>query len=91
MVRLAISLPERADRFFRQAAQGELTVRTAWTPETTRTLRRVEAAVNRLAWTVVFAALLLAGVAVYLVQGPGAPAYVLLTLAALALLLAVTR
>lgn len=91
VARLAISLPDQADRFFRQATQGELTVRAAWTPDTTRTLRRVEAAVNRLAWTVVFAALLLAAVAVYLVEGPGALTYVLLTLATIALLLAITR
>jgi predicted unusual protein kinase regulating ubiquinone biosynthesis (AarF/ABC1/UbiB family) len=88
---LALSLPGQADRFFREAAGGNLTVRTAWTPEATRTVRRVEAAVNRLAWAVVFAALLLVGVAIYLVQGPGVPAYAALALAAVALLVAMTR
>jgi predicted unusual protein kinase regulating ubiquinone biosynthesis (AarF/ABC1/UbiB family) len=91
VVRLAASLPEQADRFFRQATQGELTVRAAWTTDTMRSVRRVEAAVNRLAWAVIFAALLLAAVAVYLGQGSRAPAYVLLGLAIVALLVAVTR
>jgi predicted unusual protein kinase regulating ubiquinone biosynthesis (AarF/ABC1/UbiB family) len=91
VVRLAGSLPEQADRFFRQAAQGELTVRAEWTTETMRGVRRVEAAVNRLAWAVIFAALLLAAVAVYLGQGLGAAAYVLLGLAVVALLGALTR
>ncbi|MEJ2207528.1 MAG: AarF/UbiB family protein [Anaerolineae bacterium] len=91
LAQVAVSLPGQADRFFRQAAQGDLTVRTVWTPETTRTLRRVERAIGRLAWAVVFAALLLAGVAVYLVLGGVTLAYVLLALAGLALLGVIIR
>jgi predicted unusual protein kinase regulating ubiquinone biosynthesis (AarF/ABC1/UbiB family) len=91
VVRLVGSLPEQADRFFRQAAQGELKVQAAWTPEAMRSVRRIEAAVNRLAWAVVFAALLLAAVAVYLVQGAGVLTYVLLGLAAVAFLVTATR
>jgi predicted unusual protein kinase regulating ubiquinone biosynthesis (AarF/ABC1/UbiB family) len=91
MGRLALALPGRADRFFQQAAQGELTVRTAWTPEASRTLRRLEAAIDRLAAAAVFAALLLSGVAVYLVQGGGTVSTVLLILAGLALLLTIAR
>ena len=66
MTRLVLSLPGKADRFFGQATRGELAVRTRWSREDTRTLRRVETAVNRLASAVVFAALLLAAVAVYI-------------------------
>ncbi len=91
VARLAVSLPEQADRFFRQAAQGQLTVQAAWTTDAMRSVRRVEAAVNRLAWAVVFAALLLAAVAVYLVQGAGVLTYVLLGLAAVAFLVTATR
>jgi predicted unusual protein kinase regulating ubiquinone biosynthesis (AarF/ABC1/UbiB family) len=91
MVRLVLSLPGQADRFFGQATRGELTVRTAWSPETTRTVHRVEVAVNRLAAAVVFAALLLAAVAVYVTQGAGPVSYTLLALAAVALLVALTR
>jgi predicted unusual protein kinase regulating ubiquinone biosynthesis (AarF/ABC1/UbiB family) len=90
-VRVVLSLPGQADRFFRQAAQGQLTVRTTWAPETTQTVRRVEAAVNRLTGAVIFAALLLAAVAVYLAQGMGVVSAALLGLAALALLITLTR
>jgi predicted unusual protein kinase regulating ubiquinone biosynthesis (AarF/ABC1/UbiB family) len=62
--RVIASLPGQADRFFSQAARGQLSVRTTWDPDATRSLHGVEAAVNRLAWAVVFAALLLAAVAV---------------------------
>jgi predicted unusual protein kinase regulating ubiquinone biosynthesis (AarF/ABC1/UbiB family) len=89
--RLVLSLPGQADRFFSQAARGELTVRTAWAPEATRTLRRVETAVNRLTSAVVFAALLLAAVAVYGTQGAGPVSYVLFALAGVALLVTLTR
>jgi len=89
--RLVLSLPGQADRFFRQASQGQLTMRTSWAPEAMRTLNRVEAAVSRLAWAVVFAALLLAAVAVYVTQGGDVVSYVLFALAAIALLITLTR
>ena len=89
--RVVLSLPGQADRFFRQAAQGQLSMRTSWAPETTQTVRRVEAAVNRLAGAVIFAALLLAAVAVYVSEGMGVLGAVLFGLAALALLLTLTR
>ncbi len=91
MGRLALSLPGQADRFFQQAAQGNLTVRSAWTPEALRRLRRLEAAVDRLAGAGVFAALLVSGVAVYLIQGFGAMSTLLLVLAGLALLFTLLR
>jgi predicted unusual protein kinase regulating ubiquinone biosynthesis (AarF/ABC1/UbiB family) len=89
--RVLISLPGQADRFFRRASQGELAVRTSWPPEAVRTVRRVETAVNRLTSAVVFAALLLAAVAVYIAQGPGPVSYVLLALAVVALLATLIR
>ena len=89
--RLLLSLPGQADRFFSQALRGELAVRTAWTPDAMRTVRRVETAVNRLAAAVVFAALLLAAVAVYVTQGEGGLSYGLFALAAVALLVTLTR
>jgi predicted unusual protein kinase regulating ubiquinone biosynthesis (AarF/ABC1/UbiB family) len=91
MTRLALSLPGQADRFFGQAARGELTVRTSWSPEDRRTLRSVERAVSRLAWAVVFAALLLAAVAMYITQEGGVVAYLLFALAALAFLVSLFR
>jgi predicted unusual protein kinase regulating ubiquinone biosynthesis (AarF/ABC1/UbiB family) len=89
--RLALSLPGQANRFFTQASRGDLAVRTSWAPETAQTLHRVETAVNRLTAAVIFAALLLAGVAVYLTQGAGVTSYTLFALAAVALLVLLTR
>jgi predicted unusual protein kinase regulating ubiquinone biosynthesis (AarF/ABC1/UbiB family) len=90
-VRVLLSLPGQADRFFAQATQGKLAVRASLAPDATRSLHSVEVAVNRLAAAAVFAAFLLAGVAVYITQGMGVMAYVLLGLAALALLAMLTR
>jgi hypothetical protein len=89
--RVILSLPGQADRFFRQANLGELTVRTSWPPEAMRTVRRVETAVNRLTSAVIFAALLLAAVAVYVGQGVGPVSYTLLALATVALLVTLIR
>jgi predicted unusual protein kinase regulating ubiquinone biosynthesis (AarF/ABC1/UbiB family) len=89
--RLVLSLPGQADRFFSQATRGNLTVQTSWTPDATKTMRRIEVALNRLTSAVVFAALALATVAVYVSQGGGIVSYTLLTLAAIALLITLTR
>ena len=91
MVRLVLSLPAQADRFFGQAARGELSVRTTWSPEDTRLLRRVESSVNRLSGAVIFAALLLAAVAIYVTQGGGVVSYLLFGLAAVVLLVTLFR
>ncbi len=90
-VRLLLALPGQADRFYSQALKGELTVRTSWTPEATRTLRRVEIAVHRLTGAVIFAALLLAAVVVYATQGGGVVSYLFFALAAVALLATLAR
>jgi predicted unusual protein kinase regulating ubiquinone biosynthesis (AarF/ABC1/UbiB family) len=89
--RLVVSLPGQADRFFSQATRGELNIRTSWSADSTQTLRRVETAVNRLVWAVIFAALLLAAAAVYVTQGEGPVTYVLLALAGVALLVTLIR
>lgn len=91
MTRLVLSLPGKADRFLGQATRGELVVRTRRSREDTRTLRRVETAVNRLASAVIFAALLLGAVAVYVTQGGGAVSYLLFALAVVALLASLVR
>jgi predicted unusual protein kinase regulating ubiquinone biosynthesis (AarF/ABC1/UbiB family) len=85
------SLPGQADRFFSQATRGELEVRSTWSRDAMRSVHRVESAVNRLAAAVVFAALLLAGIAMRVVEGGGAFSYVLLALAAVALVVMVLR
>ena len=89
--RMILSLPGRADRFFGQAMRGELTMETSWSADSMHTLRRVESSVNRLATAVVFAALLLAAVAVYVAEGGGVVSYGLFGLAAVALLATLFR
>ena len=91
MTRLVLSLPGQADRFFSQVNRGDLVVRSTWSPETTQLVRRVERAVSRLSGAVIFAALLLAAVAIYVTQGGTTVSYVLFALAAVALLLTLTR
>jgi predicted unusual protein kinase regulating ubiquinone biosynthesis (AarF/ABC1/UbiB family) len=89
--RVIFSLPGQADRFLSRASRGELTVRTSWTPEDARRVRGVESAVSRLSWAIIFAALLLSAVAVYITQGGGALSYTLFALAAVAILVTLTR
>ncbi len=84
--RLVLGLPAQADRFFRQANQGRLAVQTRWSPDDRRLVRSVGVAVNRLAAAVVFAALLLAAVAIHITQGGGGLGYALFALAALTML-----
>jgi hypothetical protein len=91
VVRLALSLPKQADRFFQEANRGELTVRTTWSPEALRSARRIEVAVNRLAGAMVFASLLLAAVAVFVTRGGSAVSYGLFGAAAVALLMTLAR
>lgn len=91
LARLLFSLPGQADQFLSQAGQGRLTVQTAWSPNTVRTLRRVETAINRLVGALIFAALLLAATAVYATQGAGLLSYALFALAAVALLVTLIR
>jgi len=86
-----LSLPAQADHFFERANRGELTVRTEWSPDATRLLRRVETAIHRLTAAVLFAALLLAAVAFYIFQGQGPVSLALFGLAALAFLAALFR
>jgi predicted unusual protein kinase regulating ubiquinone biosynthesis (AarF/ABC1/UbiB family) len=89
--RLVITLPGQAERFFSKAARGDLTVRTSWTLDTRLSVGRVETAINRLAAAVIFAALLLAAIAVYVTRGPAAMSYVLFALAFAALLASLLR
>ncbi len=91
LARLIFSLPVQADHVLTQAAQGKLMVQTAWSPDAARTLQRVEAAIGRLAGAVIFAALLLAAVAVYVTQGAGMVSYALFALAVVALWVALFR
>lgn len=67
-LRLLFDLPRRVDDFLIRAERGGLTVQTALAPETKRVIQRLERSLQRLAWMVVSAALLLAGVLLHLNQ-----------------------
>jgi hypothetical protein len=64
--RLALALPQRADRVLRLAERGELRVAT---PALNAQMRRVERSVSRMMLIVVFAALIVAG-AVLIASSP---------------------
>jgi len=60
-----VQLPGRTESLFQKLERGELAVRD---PQLTRQMRRVERSVRQVTATILFAALLLSGVQVYLAQ-----------------------
>ncbi len=62
MGRTALKLPLELDKVLALAKRGGLTVQTSLAPDSRKVFHRVEQSVNRLAWMVAAAALLLAGV-----------------------------
>lgn len=61
-LQVLLSLPRRLDAVLSRAERGALTVQTALTPESRKAVQRLERSIHRLAWMVVSAALLIAGV-----------------------------
>ncbi len=70
--RLLFDLPKRLDDVLLRAERGGLTVQVGLAQETKRTIQRLEKSLQRVAWMVVSAALLLAGVLLHL-DAPGEP------------------
>jgi predicted unusual protein kinase regulating ubiquinone biosynthesis (AarF/ABC1/UbiB family) len=70
--RLLIDLPRRLDDVLVRAERGGLTVQAALAQETKRTIQRLEKSLQKVAWMVVSAALLLAGVMLH-TDAPGEP------------------
>jgi len=70
--RLLFDLPKRLDDVLLRAERGGLTVQVGLAQETRRTVQRLEKSLQRVAWMVVSAALLLAGVLLH-VNAPGEP------------------
>jgi len=89
--RIMVRLPTRVDRLMTQTERGELVVQTSLAPDATKAFRRVERAVDRLTWAVIAVGLLIAGVALRAVEGPGALSGGLLIGAALAFVWGLTR
>ncbi|HEV8582835.1 MAG TPA: AarF/UbiB family protein [Thermoanaerobaculia bacterium] len=71
-LQVLLSLPRRVDAVFSRTERGSLTVQAALTPESRKTIQRLERSVHRLSWMVVSAALLIAGVMVH-ADAPGEP------------------
>ncbi len=61
-LQVLLSLPRRLEAVLSRAERGALTVQTALTPESRKMVQRLERSIHRLAWMVVSAGLLIAGV-----------------------------
>ncbi|HYG64626.1 MAG TPA: AarF/UbiB family protein [Thermoanaerobaculia bacterium] len=70
--RLLLELPRRLDDVLVRAERGGLTVQAALAQETKRTIQRLEKSLQKVAWMVISAALLLAGVMLH-TDAPGEP------------------
>jgi predicted unusual protein kinase regulating ubiquinone biosynthesis (AarF/ABC1/UbiB family) len=91
VARVALTLPTRVDHFLQQAERGELVMQTRLAPDAARLARRLERAIDRLTWAVIFAALLGGGIALRASTHPDALSATLLVAAGVALLWGLTR
>ncbi len=64
-LQILLSLPRRVDSVLSRAERGALTLQASLTPDSRKLIQRLERSVHRLAWMVVSAALLIAGVMVH--------------------------
>jgi predicted unusual protein kinase regulating ubiquinone biosynthesis (AarF/ABC1/UbiB family) len=71
-LQILLSLPRRMDAVLSRVERGALTVQAALTPDSRKLIQRLERSIHRLAWMVVSAALLIAGVMVH-VDAPREP------------------
>jgi predicted unusual protein kinase regulating ubiquinone biosynthesis (AarF/ABC1/UbiB family) len=91
LVRLVVQLPTRVDHFITQAEHGELTLQVSLATDSARSVRRLERSVDRLAWGVIFASLLISGTILRVVEGPSWLSTGLLVAAGVAWLWGITR
>jgi predicted unusual protein kinase regulating ubiquinone biosynthesis (AarF/ABC1/UbiB family) len=61
LARLTVQLPNQLDALFSQALNGQLEVRAQLSQSSTGDLHKLEGSVSRLAWAIVFTALLICG------------------------------
>jgi predicted unusual protein kinase regulating ubiquinone biosynthesis (AarF/ABC1/UbiB family) len=64
-LQILLALPRRIDSVFAKAERGTLNVQATLAPDSRKLLQRLERSIHRLAWMVVSAALLIAGVMVH--------------------------
>lgn len=91
LLRLAVRLPTRLDRYLAQAERGELVSQNALAPDAARAIRRLERSVDRLTWGMIAMGLLASGMLLRMADGPGGVSTGLLVTAGIALLWGITR
>ncbi len=91
LLRLALRLPARFDRYLAQAERGELVSQTALAPDAAKAFHRLERSVDRLTWGMVAIGLLVAGMLLRTSEGPGRASTALLVAAAAAFFWGLTR
>ena len=64
-LQILLALPRRIDSVLAKAERGTLNVQTTLAPDSRKAIQRLERSIHRLAWMVVSAALLIAGVMVH--------------------------
>jgi predicted unusual protein kinase regulating ubiquinone biosynthesis (AarF/ABC1/UbiB family) len=62
---LMFKLPAQVERVFTQAERGNLTIQLSLAPDARKIIQRLEQSVNRLAWGVITAILLISGINLY--------------------------
>ena len=62
---LLLKLPTQLDQVLTQAQRGNLALQSRFAPDTRKLIERLEGSINRLAWMVIAAALLISGVNFY--------------------------
>jgi predicted unusual protein kinase regulating ubiquinone biosynthesis (AarF/ABC1/UbiB family) len=88
---LLLKLPTQLDEVLTRAQRGNLTVQISLAPDTRKAMRRLEQSVNRLAWLVVAAGLLITGINLYVGSQDKSLSGVLIFLAVVAFLWGMSR
>ena len=86
-----LRLPARADGFFTSAQRGDLVLKASLAPDAERAFGRLHGALQRLVWTVIAAALLVAGAVLYVGRSDSAWGGALMVAAGAAFLFSRTR
>ena len=91
IARIVATTPSKLDQVLTKAQHGTLSIESSLAPDARRAIKGVEVAVNRLAWAVVFAGVLLAGIVLRAIEQPNWINSGLLVLAGLVFVIKVWR